>query len=343
MSAWYVWSALGMYPVNPGSDIVELGKPLFDRITVQPAGAQKALRIVKKGDGEFVEKVSSNQSQLGTFVRKADLQNGSRLLFKMDNKPGNWGTAAEDRPVHKLESKTFVPVPIVESPRAFRGASCTVHFHAPCEGCTVEGRFTDLYEIHRPLPDSITINRGISLALRTVTPDGRRSPEIVHEVNRIAHDFEVVSLTPFSAQYAAGGDQALVDGIVGASNFKTGDWQGTFGEDVEAVVDLGEVQGIRSLSLGALRDIRPWIFFPKSVIFSISKDGKNWEEIAVVGHEEDDRDESAAVLRFTWRGRAAARFVKAQAKSFGSLPDWHLGAGNPTWLFLDELQIEIVE
>jgi predicted alpha-1,2-mannosidase len=343
MSAWYVWSAMGMYPVNPGSDIVELGQPMFNRILVKPAGASSSLKILKKGQGEFVQQASVDERRLGTFVTKSDLQSGSRLIFKMRDEKGNWGVAPEDRPVHKLESTTFVPVPIVESPRAFRGPSCTVHFQAPCEGCVVEGRFTDLYDIHRPLPDSITITRSISLALRTVTPDGRRSPEIVHEVNRVAHNFEVVSLTPFSAQYAAGGDQALVDGIVGASNFKTGDWQGTFGEDVEAVIDLGAVQAIRALSLGALRDIRPWIFFPESVKYSISMDGQNWEEIAVVGHEEDDKDESVVVLRFNWKGRAAARYVKAEAKSFGLLPDWHLGAGNPTWMFLDELQIEIAE
>jgi hypothetical protein len=106
---------------------------------------------------------------------------------------------------------------------------------------------------------------------------------------------------------------------------------------------LGAVQAIRALSLGALRDIRPWIFFPESVKYSISMDGQNWEEIAVVGHEEDDKDESVVVLRFNWKGRAAARYVKAEAKSFGLLPDWHLGAGNPTWMFLDELQIEIAE
>lgn len=343
MSAWYVWSAMGMYPVNPGSDIVEFGKPLFESIRVKPDGADHELVIVRKGKGKFVRHVKLDNAALGSFVTKSDLKTAAKLQFFTKDEPSDWGQAMDARPVHKLESETFVPVPIVESPRAFRGESCTLHFHAPCDGCTVEGRMMDLYEIHRPLPDSITVKRGISLALRTVAPDGKRSPEIFHEVNKIAHDFKVVSLTPFSSQYAAGGDQALVDGIVGPANFKTGDWQGTFGEDVEAIIDLGGIRAIKSLSLGALRDIRPWIFFPESVTYSISMDGESWVEVATVGHDEDNQDESVAVLRFDWRGRAAARFVKAEVQSFGELPDWHLGAGNPSWIFLDELKIDIAE
>ena len=41
MSAWYVWSALGMYPVTPGSGELVIGTPLFTKALIQPEGLQK--------------------------------------------------------------------------------------------------------------------------------------------------------------------------------------------------------------------------------------------------------------------------------------------------------------
>jgi hypothetical protein len=35
-----------------------------------------------------------------------------------------------------------------------------------------------------------------------------------------------------------------------------------------------------------------------------------------------------------------ARYLRFEADTFGQLPDWHLGAGNPSWMFLDEWEIE---
>ena len=38
----------------------------------------------------------------------------------------------------------------------------------------------------------------------------------------------------------------------------------------------------------------------------------------------------------------AAKFIRVTIRSIGNCPDWHLGAGNPTWLFLDEIQIIVL-
>ena len=55
MSAWYVWSALGMYPVTPGSNQLILGTPLFDEVCVT-SNAGQAVRIAKQGEGEVRSK-----------------------------------------------------------------------------------------------------------------------------------------------------------------------------------------------------------------------------------------------------------------------------------------------
>ena len=49
MSAWFVWSALGMYPVEPGSGEVVLGTPMFKRAVVLPT-AQVIPQTSGRGD-----------------------------------------------------------------------------------------------------------------------------------------------------------------------------------------------------------------------------------------------------------------------------------------------------
>ncbi len=68
--------------------------------------------------------------------------------------------------------------------------------------------------------------------------------------------------TPYSPQYTGGGDDALVDGLRGATDFRLGAWQGYEGDDLEAVVDLGESKPVGNVAIGCLQDNNSWIFFP---------------------------------------------------------------------------------
>ena len=82
-SAWYVWSAMGMYPVCPGSDEYALGLPLFDRAEVKlPNG--KILRIVRAGDGlSGAASAEWNGTRLPSpFVSRTALREGGKLLFR---------------------------------------------------------------------------------------------------------------------------------------------------------------------------------------------------------------------------------------------------------------------
>ena len=56
----------------------------------------------------------------------------------------------------------------------------------------------------------------------------------------------------YDNQYAAEGNNALIDRLKGSNNFKTGVWQGYQGQDVEAIIDLGEIEEITTISAGFL-------------------------------------------------------------------------------------------
>lgn len=331
-----------MYPVNPGSEIVELGMPRFDQIAIHPAGDGAATIIQIRGRGPHVQGVTWEGQSRSTFVRKDDLIHGGLMAFQRGSTPSDWGRDSDMRPVHRQESRGFVPVPNVHSPRVFHGNECTLELKSPCEDCRVEFRLLDTYDIFHPYTEPLSFSHSINIEARTIASDGSRSLPIRHSVRKVPHAHKLTAVTPYDHQYAAGGDQALVDGIIGPSNFKTGDWQGTFGEDVEATIELEPGCSIEAIRLGALRDTRPWIFLPQSVSFDISDDGVHWRPGVTLSHNVPNEEEDVLVHRFEWNPPrpVQANHLRMRAKSFGPLPKGHLGAGNPSWMFLDELEID---
>jgi len=89
-SAWFVWGALGFYPVCPGTGEYVIGSPIFDRVTVaQPGG--KTLVVEAKGasrERRYVEEVTFNGKPVEVnYLRMSDLRKGGRLVFTMSDKP----------------------------------------------------------------------------------------------------------------------------------------------------------------------------------------------------------------------------------------------------------------
>ena len=105
-SAWYVFSALGFYPVCPGDDLYILGTPLFDQA------------ILKVGDGKTFTVTAANNGPLKPYIQNATLNGdsfaqtylshdqiaaGGNLAFKMISTPNNiWGSSPASRPPSAL-------------------------------------------------------------------------------------------------------------------------------------------------------------------------------------------------------------------------------------------------
>ena len=101
-SAWYVFSALGFYPVCPGTDEYVLGSPLFEKAVLHIENGQ-TLTIEAPGNGAdrpYVDELMRNgQIYTKNFLKHGDLQTGGTLTFGMSSRPNkSRGTKATDRP-----------------------------------------------------------------------------------------------------------------------------------------------------------------------------------------------------------------------------------------------------
>ena len=84
MSAWYIWTSLGMYPMNPASGEYVVGYPLVDQATLLlPNGKQLKIRSIgRRHPGDFVQKVLLNGKLVtAVHITHAQLLAGGELIY----------------------------------------------------------------------------------------------------------------------------------------------------------------------------------------------------------------------------------------------------------------------
>ena len=94
MSAWYVFSAMGFYPVNPADGRYIIGSPLLDECTLKLAGNKEfCIRTIRKSPEDiYIQSVTLNgKKHKDFFITHQDIMNGGTMVFKMGKKPSGWG------------------------------------------------------------------------------------------------------------------------------------------------------------------------------------------------------------------------------------------------------------
>ncbi len=112
----------------------------------------------------------------------------------------------------------------------------------------------------------------------SVNSKGEKSLPVEAKLVKIPHDWTVNILSKYNRQYTGGGDEGLIDGIRGTTNFASGEWQGYQDQDFVAVIDLKRETEITKLGGSFLQDARPWIWMPTRIEFEVSSDGETFQE-----------------------------------------------------------------
>jgi hexosaminidase len=84
-----------------------------------------------------------------------------------------------------------------------------------------------------------------------------------------------------------------------------------------------------------------WILLPRRVDFAISDDGKTWRTLQSTPIAVDPQDLRATVrtVRCETTTPLTARYLRITAQNYGQLPAGHDGAGQPAYLFTDEILV----
>ncbi|WP_213013955.1 GH92 family glycosyl hydrolase, partial [Paractinoplanes toevensis] len=93
-SAWYVWAALGLYPVTPGADTLAVHGGLFPSVRIRDLTISGGSATSK-----YVQSLSVNgTSTTHNYLRYADIASGGTIAYVMGTSPSSWGTGSGDVP-----------------------------------------------------------------------------------------------------------------------------------------------------------------------------------------------------------------------------------------------------
>lgn len=346
MSAWYVLSVMGFYPVTPGSSDYAIGSPLFDKVTIYLENGKTFSIEAKNNSREnmYIQSAALNGREYSkTFFSHTDIIQGGDLVFEIGpvmNK--KWGTNPGDSPVSAITENLITPVPFIgQGSRTFIDTT-TISLGSIIPDAeiyyTIDDSEPSVNAIKYTAPFVINETTTIkAIASRDGSPDSRMMKSTFY---KIPVGRKITLNTTYANQYSAGGNLALIDFIRGPLNFRTGAWQGYEGVNLEAIIDLGNIQLISELEIGFLQDIGAWIFLPEKVDFAVSTDGKNYQTIASVKNEVDKKDAVVQIKNFNSKLTTKARYVKVVGTNIGVCPEWHWGAGGKAWIFADEIVIK---
>ena len=153
--------------------------------------------------------------------------------------------------------------------------------------------------------------------------------------------FRPVYTHKYAERYSAGGDFGLLDGERGTIDRRDGKWQGFEGMDVDITFDIGQTTNISEVTIGCLESTRQWIFLPEKLTVEVSEDGVDYRQCGEMVQEMPAGYREASIRNLVIDFYAtSARFIRLHVTSIKECPEWHDGAGNKAWVFLDEVLIK---
>ncbi len=353
MSAWYVLSALGFYPVNPCGKKYMIGSPQFNEATIH----------LENGHSFFIKADNVNRNnyfiQSATillndnaveknwrkpFILMNDIDSGVKLHFTMGSTPLNYfNEPIKEESLSSNKDAALVLNPVIRGGGISFKDSKKVTITSPQKKSviyyTVDGNVPNRNSIKYTMP--ILIDSSVMIKAIAFDKKGNKSFVTSAQFKKMKNDWDVKLNTSYEQQYDAGGPLGLIDGVYGTTNWRMGNWQGFQTNNLDVVIDLKSTKEISKLSANFLQDTRSWIVVPKSLVVELSEDGKQFTEVYRENSFLPIEDMIPQIKKITAIfKKQRARYIRVKAEQYGNLPLWHEGAGGDSHIFIDEIDVE---
>lgn len=140
MSAWYVFSAMGFYPVCPGTNQFAIGSPLFDKIIIECDNGKQFVVQAKNSSSKniYVQSLKmDNQLYPKNYITYNNVMQGAKLSFEMGDVPNtNWGTKKEAQP-YSFTENDFASLPYQKNDITYFENSAIVDLVSRTEGTEI--------------------------------------------------------------------------------------------------------------------------------------------------------------------------------------------------------------
>ncbi len=348
MSSWYVLSALGLYQIAPGSGYFDIGRPLAKRahIFIDSNKLFEIECINQSKTNKYIQSITLNGKELNRlYISYFEIMQGGKMVFLMGPNPSGIVKNYIHAPTLSEIPSDFCIIPYVRNEsRVFEG-STKVDIRIPdfMANRTLQVEYNVNGGEWFTYTEPIFIDKNTTIEARTVLNASNKSASVSTDFVLRNLDLSLNLKTPFVDPYSASGNNALIDGIKGNQEFRTGDWQGFYGKDVIAEISLQQTKKEFTIEVGVLEDIKSWIFYPEYISIEISYDGQKFKPYTkqkLNEKQNDYRPGNRKTIELKVKSNEPIKAFRVTVSNPGNCPDWHLGAGYPSWLFLDEIDVK---
>lgn len=357
MSAWYVFSAMGFYPVTPASGIYALGTPTFEHMTVNLENG-KTFTINAENLNEeniYIQSIKWNDTPYTkSYITHDMIAGGGTLIFSMGNVPNkDFGSKTEDRPVTKitdslltatqmLDAIVFEPF-LEEEVRTFNGQIEVTPKQALDQPIVYTLDGSEPTARSSKAGAKILINGNHTLNIRSIAPDGRASSVgsykfyngRIDSTQDSTQGGTLTGTTP-APPYDKAGLQALIDGKMGGDSYRNPQWVGYVGTDAQFSIKFKEPRIISGVGFNTLNEPGAWIILPFGATAKFYNGPTQVSEQQFTIPQSNQTNNGAHYLTTT--ARVTADHVELILHG-GVLPPWHTSKGNGAWMFVDEITI----
>lgn len=151
---------------------------------------------------------------------------------------------------------------------------------------------------------------------------------------------KIILLKPSSPRYSGDGAFTLVNGVINEKGFdKSREFLGFNGDDCESVIDFGQSTAIKEVIVNSLSQTESWIHSPKSCELFASDDGVQFKKIEEASSLDEKPYQNKKTRIVINNPNFSTRYLKVFIRNSGVIPEGFPGAGNKSWLFVDEIEV----
>ncbi len=340
MSAWYVLSAMGFYPVTPASGDYIIGTPIFDKVTISLEDDQQLI-ISRTGEGKYIENLAINGKEYSkSYVTHQMILEGGAWEFTMSQEPQTWGSNVEERPKTGIDSQTIISAPFLKDGSISFADSTTVNIASLDKDASIFYRING--NEFKKYKGPFTVNSS-SLLETYAANDQVKSAIIPTQFYKYDNSRSITLDYEYASEYSAGGNDALINGMRGTRDYRSGAWQGIKNQNLDATVNLGASTTINEVRVNFLKDQRSWIFYPTTLQVELMDAQKNAVATKRIALPKTGKEELSEIYQgIISFDNKKALYIRVTATNYGKLPPWHLGYSmeGTSWIFVDEISIE---
>jgi len=302
----------------------------------QKVESEEELRVLYENYRSTIRRLEQDGLSAAVFAQLTDVETQTNGLMTFDRQVQKM-PAAFLRAIH---SGDYVVAPLILPEETHFSDALAIAIKHPQQlpiYYTLDGS--------EPGPQSKRYDGIFSIAQTTtlkavaIAPDGRKSQVVSRHFEQMPIG-KPRYLFAWHPKYSAGGEYALFDGKTGSLDFSDGRWQGFLSVPAAIDVKLPAGRVVHEVEMGFLQSQLGRIFLPKKVIVSISDDGNIFTDIGERDFEPTpDNKPSIERVRFKISRSEPFRYLKINAVNISVCPEWHDAAGQPAWLFMDEITL----